>query len=192
MAVLTLRGRKAGKWILLKTTEVLTIIEQTDFPAVLQSMKTILAPIDFSGASDDVVKATSDLAGILNARVVLLNVVQPPVLTTDFGVGLDNIQELMVLSEKASSKNIDRQKAKLVKKGIEVEGVIATGAPVPLILEQAGRSKANYIVMGSHGHTALYDLLVGSTTQGVLKGAKGPVVVLPRRAAPKKKKTKKR
>lgn len=192
MAVLTLRGRKAGKWILLKTTEVLTIIEQTDFPAVLQSMKTILAPIDFSGASDDVVKATSDLAGILNARVVLLNVVQPPVLTTDFGVGLDNIQELMVLSEKASSKNIDRQKAKLVKKGIEVEGVIATGAPVPLILEQAGRSKANYIVMGSHGHTALYDLLVGSTTQGVLKGAKCPVVVLPRRAAPKKKKTKKR
>lgn len=155
-------------------------------------MKTILAPIDFSGASDDVVKATSDLAGILNARVVLLNVVQPPVLTTDFGVGLDNIQELMVLSEKASSKNIDRQKAKLVKKGIEVEGVIATGAPVPLILEQAGRSKANYIVMGSHGHTALYDLLVGSTTQGVLKGAKCPVVVLPRRAAPKKKKTKKR
>ncbi len=155
-------------------------------------MKTILAPIDFSGISDDVVKATSELAVVLNARVVLLNVVQPPVLTTDFGVGLDNIQELMILSEKAAFKNIDRQKAKLARKGLEVEGVIATGAPVPLILEQAVRSKASYIVMGSHGHTALYDLLVGSTTQGVLKGSRCPVVVLPRRVDPKKKKKKKK
>ncbi len=154
-------------------------------------MKTILAPIDFSGVSDDVVKATADLAGILNARIILMNVVQPPVLTADFGVGLDNIQELMVLSEKAAYKNMDRQKAKLVKKGLEVEGVVATGAPVRLILEEAGRSKVSYIVMGSHGHTALYDLLVGSTTQGVLKGARCPVVVLPRHVLPKTKRKKK-
>jgi len=35
------------------------------------------------------------------------------------------------------------------------------------------------IVMGSHGHGALYELLVGSITQGVLKAAKCPVVVVP-------------
>jgi len=34
-------------------------------------------------------------------------------------------------------------------------------------------------VMGSHGHTALYDLLLGSTTHGVLFRAPCPVVIVP-------------
>ncbi|MBX7122363.1 MAG: universal stress protein [Opitutaceae bacterium] len=155
-------------------------------------MKTILAPIDFSSASDDVVKAASELAGILSARIVLLHVVQPPVVTSDFGVGLDNVQELMVISEKAATKNLDRQKARLAKKGLEADGIVTTGAPIASILKEAERTKASYIVMGSHGHTAFYDLLVGSTTQGVLKRSKCPVMVLPTRAKSGKKGKKKK
>ena len=48
-----------------------------------------------------------------------------------------------------------------------------------LIVEQAEKSRADYIVMGSHGHTAFYDLLVGSTTHGVLMRAKCPVLIVP-------------
>lgn len=150
-------------------------------------MQTLLAPIDFSGASDDVVQAASELAGILGARIVLLHVVQPPVVTSDFGVGLDNVQELMVISEKAATKNLDRQKARLEKKGLETQTIVATGSPIASILKEADRTKASYIVMGSHGHTAFYDLLVGSTTQGVLKRAKCPVMVLPTHAKAGKK-----
>ena len=32
------------------------------------------------------------------------------------------------------------------------------------LVDQAAKRQASYIVMGSHGHTALYDLVVGSTT----------------------------
>jgi nucleotide-binding universal stress UspA family protein len=42
-------------------------------------------------------------------------------------------------------------------------------------------------VMGSHGHTALYDLLVGSTTHGVLMRAICPVVIIPAIKEPLKK-----
>jgi nucleotide-binding universal stress UspA family protein len=44
--------------------------------------------------------------------------------------------------------------------------------------------------MGSHGHGAFYDLLVGSTTQGVLKRATCPVVIVP--TSKKKKAAKKK
>jgi nucleotide-binding universal stress UspA family protein len=33
--------------------------------------------------------------------------------------------------------------------------------------------------MGSHGHNAFYDLLVGTTTHGVLRKATCPVVIVP-------------
>ena len=58
------------------------------------------------------------------------------------------------------------------------------GAPIQHIVRQA--ASADYVVMGSHGHTALYDLLVGSTTHGVLMRAKCPVVIVPAAAKPAK------
>ena len=57
--------------------------------------------------------------------------------------------------------------------------VQVTGAPIAHIIEQAAKYEADYIVMGSHGHTAIYDLLVGSTTHGVLMRARCPVVIVP-------------
>jgi nucleotide-binding universal stress UspA family protein len=62
---------------------------------------------------------------------------------------------------------------------VSVECIQVVGAPVPNILDQAEKYVADYIVMGSHGHTAFYDLLVGSTTHGVLMRAKCPVVIVP-------------
>jgi nucleotide-binding universal stress UspA family protein len=61
-----------------------------------------------------------------------------------------------------------------------VEGVQCVGAPIQHIVRQA--ATADYVAMGSHGHTALYDLLVGSTTHGVLMRAKCPVVIVPAEA----------
>jgi nucleotide-binding universal stress UspA family protein len=54
-----------------------------------------------------------------------------------------------------------------------------TGSPATLILAQAKIEDADYIVMGSHGHTALYDLLVGSTTYQVLRRTSCPVLIVP-------------
>jgi nucleotide-binding universal stress UspA family protein len=62
---------------------------------------------------------------------------------------------------------------------VKTESLQFNGAPIGLIVEQAKKLEADYIVMGSHGHSAFYDLLVGSTTHGVLKRAKCPVVIVP-------------
>jgi nucleotide-binding universal stress UspA family protein len=62
---------------------------------------------------------------------------------------------------------------------VTAETVHVVGSPVPEIIEQAKTCAADYIVIGSHGHTAFYDLLVGSTANGVLKRAKCPVLIVP-------------
>ena len=63
--------------------------------------------------------------------------------------------------------------------GIKAHSEHATGSAVSAIVAKASEIDATYIVMGSHGHTALYDLLVGSTTHGVLKSSPCPVVIVP-------------
>ena len=144
-------------------------------------MKTILAPIDFSTATDGVIEAACTLARVTQSRVVLLHIVQPPVITSDYGLALENFQEAIAISEKHSAKRLAEITDDLRKRQPELS--VATkqvnGPPVIEILDAAMINDAAYIVMGSHGHNAFYDLLVGTTTHGVLRKATCPVVIVP-------------
>jgi nucleotide-binding universal stress UspA family protein len=59
------------------------------------------------------------------------------------------------------------------------------GHPGEEISALAARVKADLIIMGSHGHTALFNLLVGSVTANVLARTRIPVLVLRHRETPK-------
>ena len=147
--------------------------------AYSHSVKTILTPVDFSEVSDAVVAEAAALARALSGRVVLFTAIQPPVITNEYAPLMENIAEITAAGEKAASKRLAIIQKKLEGESVPVEIVQVNGAPVPLIAEQAQKLHADYIVMGSHGHTAFYDLLVGSTTHGVLRRAACPVVIVP-------------
>lgn len=142
-------------------------------------MKTVLTPIDFSSVSDAVVAEATALAKALDGRIVLLTVIQPPVITSEYAPMMDNLGEITAAGEKAAASNLAKIEDRLRAESIPTETIQVNGAPVIHIVEQAQKLGADYIVMGSHGHTAVYDLLVGSTTHGVLMRAKCPVVIVP-------------
>ena len=144
-------------------------------------MKTILAPIDFSTATDGVIEAASSLARSTDSRVVLLHIVQPPVLTSDYGLALENFQEAIDISEKHSVKRLAEitEGLRVRHPDLPVETQLVNGPPIVEILDAVKKSDAAYIVMGSHGHNAFYDLLVGTTTHGILRKAACPVVIVP-------------
>ncbi len=65
------------------------------------------------------------------------------------------------------------------KEGIQSKGIIRSGHPVEEIIKQAERSKADLIIMGSHGRTALKAAVIGSVTFGVIhKDTTIPVLVV--------------
>src|SRR6185295_17638433 len=100
------------------------------------AMKTILAPIDFSNISDAVVKEAAALAQALNGRVVLLTVVQPPVVVTEYAAMMD-IAELTAAGEKNATRQLEAVKQSLIKDSVSVKSIQETGSPVTHILEQA-------------------------------------------------------
>jgi nucleotide-binding universal stress UspA family protein len=151
-------------------------------------MKTILAAVDSSSISEAVVNEAATLALAAQARIVLLTVVQPPVITSEYTPMIENIAEITAAGEKAAGRHLLGIQERLQARGLTVDTVQRTGAPVVHILDEAEECAADYIVMGSHGHTAFYDLLVGSTTHGVLLRAPCPVVIVP----PKDKKSRRK
>jgi len=141
-------------------------------------MKTILAPIDFSAVSDHVVAEAARLARALPARVVLFNVVPPATPPFEYPA-LALIAEATRANEKAAIAGLEKMTRRLNGEFIHVESSHVVGTPALEIAARAKEVDADYIVMGSHGHTAVYDLLVGSTTHGVLSRVRCPVIIVP-------------
>lgn len=147
-------------------------------------MKTIVAAVDFSDVSDAVVAEATTLAKLTGGRVVAVTVVQPPLITTEYAPFVENIAAIEAVANEAATQRMLAVQKRLSDDGVTSETVQLNGAPIVNLVNEATKRNADYIVMGSHGHTSLYDLLVGSTTHGVLLRAPCPVVIVPSRKAP--------
>jgi nucleotide-binding universal stress UspA family protein len=142
-------------------------------------MNTILAPVDFSNVTTQVVETARRLARAFDSRIVLLNVAEPEPDFVGFEPGPVTVRESVARDFKAERQRLDELKASASEGGLSVQALHIQGPSVEKILHEAAEQGASWIVMGSHGHGALYELLVGGVTTGVLKSAKCPVVIVP-------------
>jgi nucleotide-binding universal stress UspA family protein len=142
-------------------------------------MNTVIAPIDFSRASRGVIDEAIRLARSVQGRVVVMHVVKPALFASEVAPIASTSVEMTAEVERVARAQLQTMQRQLMKKGISVETVCTTGSPIRRIVEQAENQAARYIVMGSHGRTALRQLVVGGTASGVLKKAACPVVVVP-------------
>jgi len=90
----------------------------------------------------------------------------------------DPMPQTMPLDESQKSKLAQWQK-EIAQGGLKVTLHEPTGMVAEEILLQADSLNTDLIVMGTHGHGAMYNLLVGSATKGVLKHSTRPVLVVP-------------
>ena len=142
-------------------------------------MKTILAPIDFSSVTDRIAHEAIELAKLLHGHVVLLHVVQLPAIVRDVLPVIDDTAAIIQNADKSADGKLAQLKKGLRQKFAAIDVVRLNGSPTACILEQAAKYGVPYIVIGSHGHNPVYDMLVGSTTSGVLKKAPCPVLIIP-------------
>lgn len=144
-------------------------------------MKTVLAPVDLSAVTVRVLRMACELAETGRGRVVVLHVVQPPpvIMSDAYAFDAGQMAALLATAERVAARKLAAFARACRKRVPEVETDQRTGQPVAVILDRAAALKADYIVLGSHGHGAVYDLLMGSTTQGVLRKARCPVLVVP-------------
>lgn len=152
------------------------------------AMKTILAATDLSPGSARVAAAACALARPMDSHLVLLHVIVPPAVPlTGVGFAVAQVRSMMAALEKRAARRLEalgrRCEAQL---GRRVSVALREGDPAVLILGKAEKIRAGCVVLGTHGHTAAYDLLIGSTTQAVLRRAKCPVHVVPVRPAGRK------
>ncbi len=143
------------------------------------NVQTLLVPIDFSDVTARVLETAETLAKAFQSRVVLLHIVEPEPDFVGFEPGPVSVRSSVAKEFHQEHKHLEDAKQRLTGAGIDVVALQIQGATVEKVLHESAQQKADMIVLGSHGHGALYNLLTGSVAAGVLKEATCPVLIVP-------------
>ena len=165
-------------------------------------MKCIVVPIDFSDVTPPVIDLARQLAKALSAEIHLVHVKEFAAAATPgtLGYGLAGMPELAPMAgipvpgfeampeaiseDEGQTSKLAKWQEEIARDGIKVSLHEPTGTVAEEILNQVDELNADLIVMGTHGHSAMYNLLVGSAAKGVLKRSTRPVLLVPAPKSP--------
>ena len=145
-------------------------------PTLLR-IKSILVPIDFSAPSRKALSYAVSFAQQFGAKLNLLHAVEP--------IGRAAFVTALPLA-------MDKDKTKILSKGrlehmLKEEAVepqlvgkilVDYGQAFQLIVDAARLLKTDLIIMSTHGYSGLQHVLLGSTTERVVRHAPCPVLVV--------------
>lgn len=139
--------------------------------------RTILVPVDFSGHSEAALDYAVELAGKLDAKLYILNVVGIPAFgVPELGAALAPtvIDSIVRDSEAALAKLADARRSK-----VQIAGtLLRTGDARDMIIHTAEEVAADLIVMGTHGRRGVGRALLGSVAESVVRTSPCPVLTI--------------
>jgi len=68
---------------------------------------------------------------------------------------------------------------RLREEGLKATALLVHGHTVEMILKEASKLDVDMIVVGSHGRSAMHQLLVNSVSEGILHKSRCPILVVP-------------
>lgn len=136
----------------------------------------ILVPIDFSTTGLKALPHAVLLARQNEAEIILLHVVEPPFYPSEFGY---LVPDDLKLAEKAKTR-LEVLAARDVPAPLRAESAVRIGTPYQEIIEAARTSKADLIVLTTHGRTGISHAFLGSTAERVVRQAPCPVLTVRR------------
>jgi len=151
---------------------------------MISKIKRILVPTDFSTTSIKALGVAAKIADKLDAKITLLNVIDPPF---NFPTNIEGVIDFLTEnSEQHLAMAIDKVKKENPGKALQIKSKILLGKPVSQILEAISDLKFDLVVMGSSTDAPTRKVIFGSVSTDILLRSPKPVLVIPENADEKK------
>jgi nucleotide-binding universal stress UspA family protein len=136
--------------------------------------------LDFSSVSERQLEVIGRLTRE-DRHIYLLHVAEPNPDFVGFDTGPDVVRDQMAQQFHREHEQVQAMAQRLRDDGRQATALLVQGPTVDTILRQAEKLEADLIVVGSHGHGAMFDMLVGSISADVIRRSTIPVLVVPAR-----------
>lgn len=138
----------------------------------------ILIPVDFSETSMLAIKHGAFTAQLTLGKVYLLHVINIQFFSQEVFLPSLSVHAQTDFEKIAQEKLLELAEQVKAEYGVEVECITKIGSPNREITDVAKEIGATLIVMGTHGYSALEELVIGSTALKVITKAPCPTMAM--------------
>jgi nucleotide-binding universal stress UspA family protein len=139
----------------------------------------LLAALDLARTTPAVLREARNWARRLSAQVFLVHVADPDPDFVGYRVGPETVRDAMARKFHREHQQIESAALELRKEGVDATALLLQGPTAESLLHEADRLSVDAILMGTRARGALHDLIVGSTSKGVLQKSTRPVLLVP-------------
>ena len=141
-------------------------------------IRRILIPTDFSDCAKHAVDYVRGLSWARDTEVLLVHIIEPVAYPMYQVIGAADYGKLDEEVRKSCNETLDKLKAEFGEWKGGVRTIVREGFPNAEIIACAEEEQVDLIVIATHGRTGLGHLLLGSSTEAVVRGAKCPVLTV--------------
>jgi nucleotide-binding universal stress UspA family protein len=139
----------------------------------------LLAALDLSTTTPAVLREARSWARRLSAELFLVHVAEPNPDFIGYAPGPDTVRDAIARKFHREHQQLEAAAVELRKDGVNATALLLQGPTAETILKEADKLHVDAILMGTRGHGAIHDLIVGSTSKGVLHKSTRPVLLVP-------------
>ena len=136
----------------------------------------ILVPVDFEGPAQEALEVAVDVALAFDAKLTLIHAWEVP--AAAYAAMTYVPADFWTAIEQAATEQLKSTLEQVQKRLPRAESILAKGAPAHEIIAAADRTKADLIVMGTHGRRGMSHVLLGSVAEKIVRLSPVPVLTI--------------
>lgn len=145
----------------------------------MKKLKNILVAVDFNDAIGELMGFAESIASKFGAKIWIVHVTAPDPDFVGYDPGPQYIRDFRAEELKDEHRRLQGLSKAFIDKSIESEALLIQGATVETVIAEAEKLKADLLILGTHKHSFLHELLQESVSLELLKKGKIPLLAIP-------------
>lgn len=145
----------------------------------MSDIKNILVAVDFNDSIGEVMSYAESIALKFEAKVWVVYVAAPDPDFVGYEPGPQYIRDFRADELREEHRRLQKICESFLSPDIETEALLIQGSTVETVIEEAEKLNADLLIVGTHKHSFLHNLLKESVSLKLLKKGNIPLLAIP-------------
>lgn len=145
----------------------------------MDTFKNIMVAVDFNDSIGELMVYADSLAQKFGSKVWVLHVADPEPDFVGYEPGPQYIRDIKAEEYREEHHNLQEVCKNFLSEEIDVDALLIQGSTVETVLEEAKKLNVELLIVGTHKHSFLHNLLQESVSMELIKKAEIPMLTIP-------------
>lgn len=142
-------------------------------------MKNIMVAVDFNDSIGELMVYADSLAQKFGSKVWVLHVADPEPDFVGYEPGPQYIRDIKAEEYREEHHNLQEICKNFLSEDVKADALLIQGSTVETVLNEAKKLNIDLLIVGTHKHSFLHNLLQESVSMELIKKAEIPMLTIP-------------